>query len=242
MSHELRTPLNSVIGFSGVLMKNRAGRLTTAELDLLERILANGRHLLALINDILDISKIEAGRMALDVDDVDVVALAHETLSHLEGQVGGKTVLLRYDGPAVAPLVRTDIGKLRQILVNLVGNAIKFTERGSVTLRVETGEDGSVTALGVRDTGIGIPADRLDAIFQPFEQADTSTSRRFGGTGLGLAICRALSEMLGGRLMVESTLGEGSTFRVVLGAVPAEPRDTEARVKAMRASRGMLVG
>jgi signal transduction histidine kinase len=242
MSHELRTPLNSVIGFSGVLMKNRAGRLTTAELDLLDRILANGRHLLALINDILDISKIEAGRMALDVDDVDVVALVHETLSHLEGQVGGKTVLLRYDGPAVAPLVRTDIGKLRQILVNLVGNAIKFTERGSVTLRVETGPDGSVTALGVRDTGIGIPADRLDAIFQPFEQADTSTSRRFGGTGLGLAICRALSEMLGGRLTVESTLGEGSTFRVVLGSIPAEPRDTEARVKAMRASRGMLVG
>jgi len=242
MSHELRTPLNSVIGFSSVLMKNRAGRLTSADLDLLDRILANGRHLLALINDILDISKIEAGRVALDVDDVDVVALAHETLSHLEGQIGGKTVLLRYDGPAVAPLVRTDVGKLRQILVNLVGNAIKFTERGSVTLLVETGPDGSVTALGVRDTGIGIPADRLGAIFEPFEQADTSTSRRFGGTGLGLAICRALSEMLGGHLTVESRPGEGSIFRVVLGAVPAEPRETEARVKAMRASRGILVG
>ncbi len=241
MSHELRTPLNSVIGFSGVLMKNRAGRLTSAELDLLDRILANGRHLLSLINDILDISKIEAGRTALDVDDVDVVALAHETLSHLEGQVGGKTVLLRYDGPAVAPLVRTDVGKLRQILVNLVGNAIKFTERGSVTLHIETAGDGAVTALSVRDTGIGIPADRLDAIFQPFEQADTSTSRRFGGTGLGLAICRALSEMLGGELTVESTPGAGSTFRVALGAIPPEASDTEARVKAMRASRGMLV-
>jgi signal transduction histidine kinase len=134
-----------------------------------------------------------------------------------------------------------DSYRIKQILLNLVGNAIKFTERGSVTLHIETAGDGAVTALSVRDTGIGIPADRLDAIFQPFEQADTSTSRRFGGTGLGLAICRALSEMLGGELTVESTPGAGSTFRVALGAVPPEASYTEARVKAMRASRGMLV-
>ncbi|MEP7383279.1 MAG: ATP-binding protein [Gemmatimonadota bacterium] len=241
MSHELRTPLNSVIGFSGVLLKNRAGRLSAAELDLLDRILSNGRHLLTLINEILDISKIEAGRMVVDVDDVDVVALAHQTLSHMEGQVGAKRVVLRYEGPTVAPLMRTDLGKLRQILVNLLGNAIKFTERGDVTLLVECAAGGAITAVGVRDAGIGISPERLEAIFLPFEQGDTSTARRFGGTGLGLAICRALSEMLGAEVKVESVVGAGSTFRLVFAAVPADGEDTELRVKAMRASRGLLV-
>ena len=242
MSHELRTPLNSVIGFAGILLKNREGRLASPELDLLARIAANGRHLLSLINDILDISKIEAGRMALDVDDVDIVVLAHDVLAQLEGQVGGKPVRLRYDGPAVAPMVRTDGGKLRQILINLLGNAIKFTEQGEVLLRVETGYDGNVTAIAVRDTGIGVPRDRLEAIFLPFEQGDTSTSRRFGGTGLGLAISRSLSEMLGGALAVESREGEGSTFRVILGDLPAEDAESGARVRSRWSPRAELVG
>lgn len=241
MSHELRTPLNSVIGFSGVLLRNRAGRLSSTDLDLLERILGNGRHLLTLINDILDISKIEAGRVAMDIDDVDVVALAHETLSHIEGQVGGKPVVLRYQGPTVAPLLRTDPGKLRQILVNLLGNAIKFTQQGDVTLVLESGADGVITAMAVRDAGIGIAADRLAAIFLPFEQADTSTSRRFGGTGLGLAISRALAEMLGGRLEVESTVGVGSTFRFHLEVERSTIESTGTRMRALRASRGVLV-
>ncbi|MBK8061459.1 MAG: hypothetical protein IPK33_27215 [Gemmatimonadetes bacterium] len=242
MSHELRTPLNSVIGFSSVLMKNRAGRLTASELDLIERILSNGKHLLSLINDILDISKIEAGRMVLDIDEVDMVALAHETISQLEGQVAGKPVLLRYDGPARAPLVKNDLGKLRQILINLVGNAIKFTDRGEVLVRVETDSLGEVTAIGVHDTGVGIPRERLEAIFLPFEQADSSTSRRFGGTGLGLAICRSLSEMLGGALAVESTPGYGSSFRLILGELPADDTDGAARLKARRATMGMFAG
>jgi len=241
MSHELRTPLNSVIGFSGVLLKNRGGRLSGTDVDLLERIMANGRHLLSLINDILDIAKIEAGRTAIDMDDIDVVALAHETLSHLEGQVGGKPVVLRYEGPTVAPLLRTDGGKLRQILVNLLGNAIKFTERGNVTLELEAASSGAIVAIVVRDEGIGIAPDRLDAIFLPFEQEDTSTSRRFGGTGLGLAICRALSEMLGGRLDVESAVGEGSTFRLTFAKSSATVETTEARKRALRASRGLVV-
>ncbi len=242
MSHELRTPLNSVIGFSGVLLKNRGGRLSGTDVDLLERIMANGRHLLSLINDILDIAKIEAGRNAMDMDDIDVVALAHETLSHLEGQVGGKPVVLRYQGPTVAPLLRTDGGKVRQILVNLLGNAIKFTEHGNVTLELETGSGAAVVAIVVRDEGIGIAPDRLDAIFLPFEQEDTSTSRRFGGTGLGLAISRALSEMLGGRLEVESSVGEGSTFRLVFAKPTATVEATESRKRALRASRGLVVG
>ncbi|MCC6931320.1 MAG: hypothetical protein IT359_20190 [Gemmatimonadaceae bacterium] len=222
MSHELRTPLNSVIGFSSVLLKNRAGRLSRSELDLIERILANGKHLLSLINDILDISKIEAGRMVLDVEEADLVALAHETLSQLEGQAAGKPVVLRYEGPNHVPLMLTDVAKVRQILINLVGNAIKFTERGAVLVRVETDAAGVVTAIGVHDTGIGIQRTRLESIFLPFEQADSSTSRRFGGTGLGLAICRSLAEMLGGSLAVESELGKGSSFRLVFGQLPRE--------------------
>jgi len=242
MSHELRTPLNSVIGFSSLLRKNRSGRLSRSELDLLERILANGTHLLSLINDILDISKIEAGRMALDVSDVDLVALAHETLSQIEGQVGSKPVMLRFDGPVHAPLVRTDGGKVRQILINLLGNAIKFTDQGEVVLRLETGYDGSITALGVTDTGIGIPTERLGAIFLPFEQGDSSTSRRFGGTGLGLAICRSLAEMLGGAMAVSSTVGEGSSFRVILGPPPGDETETTVRRKSLRGTPGALAG
>ncbi len=240
MSHELRTPLNSVIGFSSVLKKNRAGRLSRSELDLIERILVNGKHLLSLINDILDISKIEAGRMVLDVEEVDVVALAHETLSQLEGQATGKPVMLRYEGPSHAPLVRTDVGKLRQILINLVGNAIKFTDHGEVLVRIETDHVGTVTAIGVHDTGIGIPRDRLESIFLPFEQADTSTARRFGGTGLGLAISRSLSEMLGGALAVESTPGYGSSFRLIFGELPPDEEDSAARLKMRRATVGMF--
>ncbi|MFN8665637.1 MAG: ATP-binding protein [Gemmatimonadaceae bacterium] len=242
MSHELRTPLNSVIGFSTVLLKNRAGRLSRSELDLLERILVNGKHLLSLINDILDISKIEAGRMALDVEEADIVVLAHETISQLEGQVAGKPVVLRYEGPSHAPLMLTDVAKVRQILINLVGNAIKFTERGVVLVRVETDSSGAVTAIGVHDTGIGIQRNRLESIFLPFEQADTSTSRRFGGTGLGLAICRSLSEMLGGTLAVESVAGQGSSFRLIFGELPSEGLEGAARLKVNRAVAGMFVG
>jgi signal transduction histidine kinase len=247
MSHELRTPLNSVIGFSAVLLKNRGGRLTKSELDLLDRILANGRHLLTLINDILDISKIEAGRMVVDLSDVDVPELARETLSHLEGQLGSKPITLRYAGPPSAPLVLTDAGKLRQVLINLVGNAIKFTASGEVSVEVETGTSGEVTAVAVHDTGVGIARDRLEAIFLPFEQEDTSTSRSYGGTGLGLAISRSLAEMLGARLEVESLPGVGSTFRLRLGVAPApDPSaraeaDAKARLDANRAARGVLV-
>ncbi len=247
MSHELRTPLNSVIGFSAVLLKNRGGRLTKSELDLLDRILANGRHLLTLINDILDISKIEAGRMVLDLSDVDVPELARETLSQLEGQLGGKPITLRYTGPAHAPLVLTDAGKLRQVLINLVGNAIKFTASGEVRVDVELGASGEVSAVAVHDTGVGIARDRQEAIFLPFEQEDTSTSRSYGGTGLGLAISRALAEMLGARLEVESVPAVGSTFRLRLGQVPAPDDsaraalDARARLDANRATRGVLV-
>ncbi len=241
MSHELRTPLNSVIGFSSVMLKNRSGKLGKAELEMQERVLANGRHLLTLINDILDISKIEAGHTALDLEECDIVALIQDTLGQLEGQIAVKPIALRYRGPERARPLTTDAGKVRQILINLVGNAIKFTGEGEVTVELETQGDGSVSLMRVRDSGIGIPAARLEAIFQPFEQADTSTSRRFGGTGLGLAISRSLSEMLGAQLTVSSELGVGSTFTLAFVDAARADVTSETRKRAREAVRGILI-
>ncbi|MEO7964666.1 MAG: ATP-binding protein [Gemmatimonadaceae bacterium] len=241
MSHELRTPLNSVIRFSSVLLKNRSGKLGKQELEMQERIAANGRHLLSLINDILDISKIEAGHTALDLEECDVIALIHDTLEQLGGQIAVKPIQLRYEGPETSRRFSTDIGKLRQILINLVGNAVNFTEEGEVVVQLETTHDGSVIAFSVRDSGIGIPHGRLEAIFQPFEQADTSTSRRFGGTRLGLAISRSLSEMLGADLTVASELGVGSTFTVAFVDLARLDVTSDTRKRAREAVRGFLI-
>jgi two-component system sensor histidine kinase/response regulator len=217
MSHELRTPLNSVIGFSNVLRKNKAGNLREQDLGYLERIHSNGTHLLGLINAILDLSKIEAGKMELEIAPVSVESVVVETLDQLKGAVRGKDVELRAAVPEGVAPIETDAGKLKQVLINLVGNAIKFTEKGSVTVSVTADpETGRPARIDVRDTGIGIPPERLSAIFEAFEQAERGTARRFGGTGLGLAISRSLSELMGYRLKVESTVGEGSTFSIVL--------------------------
>lgn len=237
MSHELRTPLNSVIGFANILLKDPNERLGKKEAGYLERILANGKHLLQIINEILDLSKIEAGRMELELEDVDLTELARETVAQLEGQVGGKPVELRagWDGePAPA---HTDRGKLKQVLINLVGNALKFTEEGSVSVKIETEGDGRTPArIRVRDTGVGIPQDRLKAIFEAFQQADAGTTRRFGGTGLGLAISRSLCTLMGYELGVESELGTGSTFTIHLGPPP------KVRGEAVEGGKGEDVG
>jgi len=216
MSHELRTPLNSVIGFTKVLLKNRDGNLTETDTTYLSRIAANGEHLLALINDILDLSKVEAGRMELELGPVDVGELVTETVAQLEGRVsGGEVALLADIPPGLAPL-EADRHKLKQVLINLVGNALKFTERGQVQVAVRAARGGGrPRAVEVIDTGIGIPADRLGSIFHPFEQAEESTTRRFGGTGLGLSISSRLTEMMGFQLTVRSKLGQGSTFSIV---------------------------
>jgi PAS domain S-box-containing protein len=226
MSHELRTPLNSVIGFTNILLKNKEGRLNDKDVGFLERVLSNGKHLLALINEVLDLAKVEAGRMELIIEDVDLADLCVETVQQLEGQARSKegAVRLLTDVPAEVDVVRTDSAKLKQVIINLVGNALKFTERGSVTVRVETAADGRTpTAIAVTDTGIGIPEDRLEAIFHAFQQAEAGTSRKFGGTGLGLALSRSICLLMGYDLIVESRLGEGSTFRIVLGERAARP-------------------
>jgi PAS domain S-box-containing protein len=220
MSHELRTPLNSVIGFAGILLRNKAGNLGREDLVFLDRILANGKHLLALINQVLDLSKIEAHKAEVESSWVALERLIPDILSQFESQLRDRPVQLHADlPPGLAPLW-TDEGKLRQVLINLVGNALKFTEKGSVAVRVTLDSATSrPTRIEIADTGIGIPKERLGLIFEAFRQADASTARRYGGTGLGLTISRALCELMGYQLEAQSQPGQGSTFSIVLPAV-----------------------
>jgi PAS domain S-box-containing protein len=221
MSHELRTPMNSIIGFANILLKNKAGNMRPQDLTYLERVADNGKHLLALINQILDLSKVEAGRAEVHLAPLALDRLIAETLAELEGQLRTREVALRADLPPAAAPVESDAVKLKQVIINLVGNAIKFTERGSVTVRlVVRREDLQPVCLEVIDTGIGIPADKLEAVFRPFQQAETGTARKYGGTGLGLTIARSLCDLLGYRVQVESQVGVGSTFRVLLAPPP----------------------
>jgi signal transduction histidine kinase len=216
MSHELRTPLNSVIGFSNVLLRNRTGNLRERDLLYLQRIRAGGQHLLSLINEVLDLSKIEAGRMQVERTPVLLDALIEDTIASFEGQLRGRPIVLAADLPRHTTPIDTDPAKLLQVLTNLIGNAIKFTERGSVTVRIVADVVGRPERIDVVDTGIGIPSDRQQAIFDAFEQADSSTARQFGGTGLGLAVSKSLCDLLGYTLEVRSEVGVGSMFSVIL--------------------------
>jgi PAS domain S-box-containing protein len=224
MSHELRTPLNSVIGFSNVLRKNKTGNLNTQDLGYLERIGKNGVQLLALINDILDLSKIEARKVSLEIGSVSIEELVHDTLAQLGDRRHKEGVTVEAIVPSSLEMIDTDAAKLRQVLINLIANAVKFTHAGTVTVVVE-GDPRTKTPTRIRviDTGIGIAPDRLAAVFAAFEQADGSTSREYGGTGLGLSISRALCELLGFTLGVTSTLGSGSTFTIELASPWSAP-------------------
>ena len=222
MSHELRTPLNSVIGFASLLVQNRAGNLTAEDLDFLGRIENNGKHLLEIINSILDLSKIEAGKAALEITDVSLGQLIRETLSVTgcvrrgSGLFVGEVEVRAEVPPGLRP-IRADAGRLKQILINLIGNALKFTERGSVTVRVVADPaSGEAERIDVVDTGIGIPKERQAAIFEAFEQADATTARRYHGSGLGLTISRTLLQQMGYVISVASEVGKGSTFSVHL--------------------------
>ena len=220
MSHELRTPLNAIIGYAEMLIEE-GDQVDAAERLLLhERIHAAGRHILGIINDVLDLSKIEAGKMELFAEDFAFDDLAAEVLAAIQplAERHGNALSAELD-PGIG-VVRGDLTKLRQILLNLLSNACKFTRDGAVRLRARRAADstGDWLILAVRDTGIGIPADRLAHLFESYTQADASTQRRFGGTGLGLAITRRLCDLMGGVIAVESALGEGTTFEVRLPA------------------------
>jgi signal transduction histidine kinase len=216
MSHELRTPLNAVIGFSKHLQKNKAGNLLPQDLEYLLRIKDNGTHLLQIIHDILDLSRIEAGKMDVDRRPLSLDRLLVDTVQQISTTSSGRRLAARVSIPAGLQNLVTDEAKLRRVLINLIGNAAKFTEDGSFVVATRADALGRPTRIDVIDTGIGIAPERLDAIFNMFEQADNGTQRRFGGTGLGLAISRTLCELLGYRLTVVSELGIGSAFSILL--------------------------
>jgi signal transduction histidine kinase/CheY-like chemotaxis protein len=222
MSHELRTPLNSVIGFANILLKNRGGSVGADDRNFIDRIVANGKHLLALINQVLDLAKVEARKVELQVAPVDLGAMVRHILAEFEGQVHGRDLRLQAHLPAGLAPLHTDADKLRQVLVNLVGNAVKFTERGTVTVAVGA-SGGRPRRIDVSDTGIGIPPEKHKLIFEAFRQADSTTTRKYGGTGLGLSISQALCRLMGYRIEVSSAPGRGSTFSVWLdeAAIPS---------------------
>jgi signal transduction histidine kinase len=215
MSHELRTPLNAVIGYSALLIDGIAGKMNAAQFDYVTRSRAAAQHLLSLINDILDMAKIEAGKMPVHVEWVQLPDLIREVTEQVEPMVTSRDLLYTAVVDPGCPPIETDKTKVKQILLNLLSNAVKFTNRGSINLAARCQGDSSVL-LEVRDTGVGIKPEEMDAIWEDFRQLDQSTTRSYGGTGLGLSITRKLTHQLGGYVAVESEFGVGTTFSVRL--------------------------
>ena len=210
MSHELRTPLNAILGYTELILDNIYGETPDKMREVLDRLQANGKHLLGLINDVLDLSKIEAGQLTLDLADYSLKEVVQTVFTAVESLATGKKLALTIDVAPNLPRGHGDERRLVQVLLNLVGNAIKFTDNGEVAIKA-TMSDGSFT-VAVRDTGPGIAPSDQDKIFGEFQQADNSATKRKGGTGLGLSIAKRIIGMHGGRIWVESDVGKGSTF------------------------------
>src|SRR6266542_415971 len=214
MSHELRTPLNAILGYTELILDSIYGDVPEKAHAVLERVQVNGRHLLGLINDVLDLSKIEAGQLTLSLDDYSLGDVVNGVVAAVEPLAAGKRLAFRAEVAPDLPPGRGDERRLSQVLLNLVGNAIKFTDQGEVKIKASAA-NGTFT-VAVRDTGPGIADADQAKIFEEFQQADNSSTRQKGGTGLGLAIAKRIIEMHGGRLWVESSLGQGSTFSFTL--------------------------
>jgi signal transduction histidine kinase/DNA-binding response OmpR family regulator/HAMP domain-containing protein len=221
MSHELRTPLNSIIGFTSVLLGQHGDPLTSDQAKALEKVLKNGKHLLELINDILDFSKIEAGRTPINLDTDEIANLISNAMVTIEPMVAAKGVKLVQEVEPGLPMLKTDTLKVKQILLNLLSNAAKFTDQGAITVQAK--KLGEMVSISVKDDGIGIEAKNLDKVFEEFSQIDSSNSRKYKGTGLGLPIAKNYARLLGGDLTVRSEYGKGSTFILTIPPeIPSE--------------------
>ncbi len=231
MSHELRTPINALIGYTALMLDRIYGDITEKQEEGLSRIQAAAHHLLALINDILDLAKIEAGRMPLHLDEVPLQDIVREINVQIDPLLKKKGLSYRYEIPQPPISMYTDRTKVKQILLNLLSNAVKFTHSGGVTLSASVERE--MVRIAVRDTGIGIREEDLESIWEDFRQVDQSRTREFGGTGLGLSITRKLVGALGGEVALQSEYGVGSTFTVYL------PLRTEVRGDLAGVSVGM---
>jgi PAS domain S-box-containing protein len=237
MSHELRTPLNAIMGYSELLMEDVTELDQTAFIPDLEKIRTAGEHLLVLINEVLDLSKIEAGRMEVHVEEFDVPTLVYEIVGTIQPLVARNSNTLDVELDPRLSVMKSDQMKVRQAIHNLLSNAAKFTQDGRITLEAvqESASGGSGqdwVLFRVRDTGIGMTPEETDKLFQPFVQADSSTTRRFGGTGLGLAITKRFCELMGGTIASESVYGQGSTFTIRLPLIVSQ----EEKVLAQKAT------
>jgi signal transduction histidine kinase len=221
MSHELRTPLNAIIGYGEMLLEEAEDLGQAGFIPDLQKIHAAAKHLLALINDILDLSKIEAGKMELYYETFDVAPMIQDVVATITPLVKKNANALEVRCAENLGAMRADLTKVRQTLFNLLSNACKFTEHGTITLEVarDAMDGGGWVTFRVRDTGIGMTPEQMEKLFQEFSQADASTTRKYGGTGLGLAISRRFCQLMGGDITVESALGQGSTFTITLPAM-----------------------
>jgi CheY-like chemotaxis protein len=228
MSHELRTPMNAIIGYTEMLVEDAEDLGQDDFIPDLKKIHTAGKHLLALINDILDLSKIEAGKMELFCEDFEVASLLKEIASTVNSLVEKNNNQLKLEYEDGLGIMHSDLTKVRQCLFNLLSNACKFTENGTITLSAEPKEAGarSMIEFHVIDTGIGVPPEKLERLFEEFTQADASTTRKYGGTGLGLAITKKFCEMMGGTIRVTSKLGEGTTFIIDLPVKTVSEKET----------------
>ncbi|HET9228923.1 MAG TPA: ATP-binding protein, partial [Thermoanaerobaculia bacterium] len=223
VSHELRTPLNAIIGYTHLLLEGVSGELNRSQNEKLGRLESNARHLLSVINDLLDLARIESGKMPVQLERVVLQELINEVMTEVEALIDDTRLTVTRHISDEVPEIHTDRQKVKQIVLNLLSNALKFTPQGSVAIRLDYEPGKEWISVSVADTGIGISEENQKTIFEAFQQADSSYARRQGGTGLGLTICRRLASILDGQITLVSRLGEGSTFTLVL---PRQPRTT----------------